>query len=455
MGSVIHSATWLAAAVAVFAACRWAFKISPLLGRLLTAGIIARILFGAGLFACSYYRWPVFQHLQAGDGFWALAIDARWYYDHAAEAALNGFAVIEETAPSPQYLRIMAAFMRLAGVTPLAAVLFNLLCYVVVAVVIVAACRTFPRLATVSLAAFTVSPGSLIFGSQVLKDPLTVALIALGCGAVRLLTGGLCRAHVSPGRIAAGSLLLGAVIFVLGGIRPYLSVFTILGVAVAGAATLVLREVQPHRWRVAAVYVVLLAALWGTFAKGAGVYYPFYANLFTGMFANPGSAGDQLAQQRTGFAASGGATSLAEPPSGGDAVRATPSGPVRRTLTGLAALFVPVLLLRAASIVSFEGGRGLLLITDLDTLVMDISIGACLYVFFSSRPRGPSLAIAAGMFAIALLACVTMAYVVTNFGTMFRLRLFAVAPLWLLPALAWSPATAMMPAPSAATSRVP
>jgi hypothetical protein len=48
--------------------------------------------------------------------------------------------------------------------------------------------------------------------------------------------------------------------------------------------------------------------------------------------------------------------------------------------------------------------------------------------------------VAVFVFVFAAVTLVTMAYVVTNFGTLFRLRLLVAAPLWLLPAFLSSPA---------------
>jgi hypothetical protein len=101
---------------------------------------------------------------------------------------------------------------------------------------------------------------------------------------------------------------------------------------------------------------------------------------------------------------------------------------------GLAALFVPISILRALSIVTFHGGQGLLLVTDVDTVVIDLALALCLYLSFKRRhlpllPTGLCLA------ALGIVTTLLLAYVVTNYGTLFRLRLLAVTPLWLLPAV--------------------
>jgi SAM-dependent methyltransferase len=115
-----------------------------------------------------------------------------------------------------------------------------------------------------------------------------------------------------------------------------------------------------------------------------------------------------------------------------------PTGGMKGRLTalavGLALFFVPVSLLKALSIVDFTGGRGLLTITDVDTLFMDVTIVAALACLVRRRPVARGLLPYACFAAIvASAAGLLMAYIVTNFGTLFRLRLMAVAPLWMLP----------------------
>ena len=97
-------------------------------------------------------------------------------------------------------------------------------------------------------------------------------------------------------------------------------------------------------------------------------------------------------------------------------------------------LFLPITLLRALSIVSFTGGRGLLLITDIDTLVIDLGIVASILLLLRTGLSRSSMPVAIFALALAVLTTLSMVYVVTNFGTLFRLRLLAVTPMWVLPA---------------------
>lgn len=150
---------------------------------LFAIGFGLRAGIGIVLFAISAFQLPLFEEQQTGDGFWTLAVDARSYFGQAAVAASHGISTIANATESPVYTRVLA--MWLIGVTPIAAVLFNLVCNVLLAVVIVLASRRH-RLGVVALGFASVSPALIIFGTQPLKDPFCILPIALAIYAVRI-----------------------------------------------------------------------------------------------------------------------------------------------------------------------------------------------------------------------------------------------------------------------------
>jgi hypothetical protein len=85
--------------------------------------------------------------------------------------------------------------------------------------------------------------------------------------------------------------------------------------------------------------------------------------------------------------------------------------------------------------VSFTGGQGLLLITDLDTVVIDATIMATIWLFVVSARRNGISPPAVFVLVLTVLLGTTLAYVVTNYGTLFRLRLLATTALWMLPVM--------------------
>jgi hypothetical protein len=199
-------------------------------------------------------------------------------------------------------------------------------------------------------------------------------------------------------------------------------------------ASIVIAAGRKERLKTFASYAAILSLLWGMFILGAGAYYAYYEPV------NPSRVVAALDGARAGFVSTGGATSLVGGAS--DDVPSMPFGSANmaanswatraaRTLRGCAVMFVPITILRALSLVSFTGGRGLLLITDLDTLVMDAGIIASLLLLLRNNRQPTAVTIFA--LVLAALTIVSMAYVVTNYGTLFRLRLLAVTPMWVLP----------------------
>jgi hypothetical protein len=250
----------------------------------------------------------------------------------------------------------------------------------------------------------------------------------------------------------------------------------VVSVVVMSFASIVIAVGRKERLKTFASYAALLPLLWGMFMMGAGASYAYYVSSL-----NPFRAVAALDGARAGFVATGGATSLvgatsddiaapgnrlravaaldgaraefvatggvtsvvarsasddAAPPSLGSADMTSDSVLARaaRTLRGSAVMFVPITVLRALSAASFSGGQGLLLITDLDTLVMDAGIIASLLLLLRAARQTGSKPVAIFALVLAALTMVSMAYVVTNYGTLFRLRLLAVTPMWVLPA---------------------
>ena len=127
---------------------------------------------------------------------------------------------------------------------------------------------------------------------------------------------------------------------------------------------------------------------------------------------------------RDGFVQTGGATNI---------VTAS-DGRVRAFVRGLAVMFVPISLLKLMGVVDFDGGRGLLLLTDVDTLFIDALILLSLAALVVHRATlSRNLGPVTFLLVLSGISTVLMAYVVTNYGTLFRLRLMVTVPLWLLP----------------------
>jgi hypothetical protein len=73
-------------------------------------------------------------------------------------------------------------------------------------------------------------------------------------------------------------------------------------------------------------------------------------------------------------------------------------------------------------------------VTDLDTLFIDLTMVAACVLTYRHRALLARRAPHAVFVGILIVLCaVLLAYIVTNFGTLFRLRLLAVIPAWLAP----------------------
>src|SRR4051812_42356945 len=91
---------WLAAVLSGLAVYRLARRHSPLLSGIFLLGVLLRVVFGTALFFIPKLELPLLTSLQAGGGFWKLAIDAEWYFEHAARAATAGVHTISSSDPS-------------------------------------------------------------------------------------------------------------------------------------------------------------------------------------------------------------------------------------------------------------------------------------------------------------------------------------------------------------------
>ena len=106
---------------------------------------------------------------------------------------------------------------------------------------------------------------------------------------------------------------------------------------------------------------------------------------------------------------------------------------------GLALLFVPISLVQATGGIAIGSGRGLLRVTDLDTIFLDAAMASMLALLWTRRraigDRLPLLVIGGILSGVT---AVLLGYSVTNFGTLWRMRPLAIIPLWVM-AVALSP----------------
>jgi hypothetical protein len=461
---VFHVVFLVAVGVLMFAEYRWIARKSAVLGAIVGLGLAIRLASGLAFFLISHHDLSFLSQLHSGDGFWNLAPDARYYYIYASSSAV-GNEVYWGVIAAPYYVRALAWWLSATGTSVLSAVLFNTICYMATVAIVVSVRRKLDRQFVSAwlpliLAALSFSPLLIMTSTQVLKDALFVLLVVIACRAAFEILDYFRQRSSSTHSLALFTpIAVGAVaVALLGGVREYYGIFLWLALAAGLVAIICSYAPSMRRVPLALVSITVLAAWWIGFMIGVGAEYQRYGSLIaktTGLNIpiiasapdRPGteSLGETVQTRREGFVQTGGATNMVAPtsfkaPKAPETSKApeTPTTGVmevfRGLATGLLATFVPMSLLKAASLVTFEGGRGLLLVADADTLFIDATL--ILLVGLMIRHRATVQASLPGvLFAVVLVSVSTilLAYIVTNFGTLFRLRTVMSVPAWLTP----------------------
>lgn len=478
---------------------RFVYRRSRLLGAILIAGTAVHAIVPALFFSISWFNLPVLQQLHTGDGFWVLAPDARGYYKIASTAAEHGFSTIPHGTASPSFVQAISVWMDLVGVSPGSPLFFNLIvlvltCGLIVRIGMSGDAPASPGALAWPLFALSFSPTLLLCSTQVLKDVLFACLTVVAVLSARALLTRLAASDRRPSRAAIVGGIIGLClgVYVISGIRAYYGVFIWLSMG-ATLGLFVFRQRRAQLLPYMSVAASTMVALWIAFMTGAGPYYPYYhevamggVNSVTGglvskvtallpaptttstasrpvtPMVNPGAAVDSL---REGFVLSAGNTNLIRRPATPAAKPATPGtagkpeeGPslfekvmerVRGIGLGLMAMFVPTTLLQALSIIDIQGGRGFLYVTDVDTLFINFSIIGIGWLMIRERRQLRHRQVYLFFcLTIFLLSTLLLAYVVTNLGTLFRLRLIAMVPFWMAPlAIARAPELLTVTAP--------
>jgi hypothetical protein len=251
--------------------------ISPRAGALIGVGLIIRSLFAQAMFWISYLHLPIARSLQTGDGFWALAIDGRLYFEQASSLLAHGWsavALVDKRLPSPAFLQILAVFQSLFGPAASVGSLLNLFAYLGACAAILRLGRTADgRVATpalIAIGAFSFAPAVIIWSVQPLKDPFFIFTIAAFVAACTMWQEAW-REPFSAGRFFFPLLLMLVVLYAVVGIRWYFGVlFWVASVPYFAAAAW-----RSNRRLLAAVTnAVVFLALSQVIVFGAGPYVP-------------------------------------------------------------------------------------------------------------------------------------------------------------------------------------
>jgi hypothetical protein len=417
--------------------CRWLWRVSKPAGALASAGAATRLIVGLALFWTSYLQLPFLTSQQLGGGFWRMALDARGYYLGGLFAAEQGASTLPAATPSPAYVQALAVWMSVVGTSPFSAVLFNIACYLATCALIVAVLRGLPsphrdRLTTVIIATITASPMMLFVTTQVLKDSFFVLFaVVLSIGAWWTLSA-IADPEASWRRLVPGVLACSVGVFVTAGIRVYYPAIVIACLA-GGLLGALLSGLHRRRlmFQIGGTLLTLVLAA-GALAFGSDEGRRYLELLSPNQ---PLSALNRLDTARQGFVTSGGGTNVAAPALVAPAV-APPieaSERLEDLAIGAATVFVPLSVLRAASVVDVSAGLSMMALGDLDTLFFDATLVLAAVMLFRLRRdiRGNVPYLVFAILMIVLLSAM-MAYTVTNVGTLVRLRLMILVPVWTL-----------------------
>lgn len=460
-------------------------------GWIVTVGFLARALVGQLLFWVSYLELPVGSTLQLGDGLWFFARDALLYLPPAFRAASQGLddiVTLSPTLPSLAFIQTLAFFSLFFGKVVSVALLLNLFAYLGTSIMVLRWSDESPVATLITVTAISLSPAAILWAAQPLKDTLFQFLVIGLVAAAGLWQRASRRA--GRGKFLAPGMLMAAALFAVAGIRWYYA----LAALAALAFFLALIIVRSPGRRTGAVFssLALLVVLVGAFLAGGRAYIPdFLTDLFRPATVRRGVAvvarrmGQSIEGARGGFDRVGGTTQITAaaperrvvpaperaavttperaagstpavtapvaatatvsqpPPATVFDVPSLPSSRRRKLLVGAVAIFVPHFVSKPLGWLNVQGGRGLMWFADVDTLFFDVAFIAIVMTLFR---RGSLLRLGTPLLWLVVLTTLfvgaPMAYAVSNFGTLFRLREMVFIGITLLPLVATSSANA-------------
>lgn len=456
--------------------------------RIVTAGFLLRAMAGIALFWISYLRLPVMSGHHLGGGFWVFALDATYYMPLARAAASHGLfaiVVLDRAAwSSVSFLQILALAQILFGYVTSVGMLLNCASFLGGALALrswsagLGPAGRYPGL--FALTVWSLDPSWILWSTQPLKDSFFGLLVIAWFG----VSHHWFRSSLKPGsgwRRGLWALALAAVLFELAGMRAYFAL--ILWVAFGAGVVLSLLQASPvRRWR----RLVVSGSLWILLSQvvlvSGGPLLPPTVRAFLSPYESAGSELEVGIESREAVARKGGAATRegAQEPiralvrkvlfrplvalregflsSGGESqisraaattrqeargnprmsLPAAPPNPPEEwsssLLTGLAATFLPRAVGRSLGLYSIGGGRGAWAFAELDTLCF---LAACLlgglWTVRAAWRAGRLSPLALQAALSALLIAAGLAFVVTNYGTLFRLREMILMPLSLAP----------------------
>jgi hypothetical protein len=454
----VSTALHLAAVCLTIAAVAWAFRFvwrqSRPAGLMLAGGLAIRAGGGAFFLAVSYFHWPFLTTLQMGDGFWTLASDAQEYYRLAGLVAGRWQATI-----TPGYVGPLGIWMRVVGVNPASPVLFALVMYVLAVVTLVAAfgrngTRAARQALHLGVAALSFTPMLVYAAVFGLKDVFfTTLVVILAVAWLTIVVRAIwTRAALTTSLLAAAAGI--PAMWLIAGTRAYFAILVWSAIAVTYAGRV---AAGPSRRRSLAQAAGVLAVLAIVITFGAEGNYPRFVRaliasapeaLLARRAPIAGGGLAELDRRREAIDNYGGNSMLSRRATGSEGLPGETAGGGRLegVAVGLGAILLPSPVLGTLAGIGLHVGTMARVIADADTLAFDLTAVMILWLLIANRRHISALPLVFAL-ALTMLVALPLAYVMTNFGTLIRLRLMVAAPIWLL-TLALAPRFAARPSSS-------
>ncbi len=413
-----------------------------------------RLALAISFYAISMYGLPIFQTLQLGDGFWLFARDAPWYHWNAARIA-EAFRWGTEIPPlmvggqlflvEPDFYLAVAFVYRILGAHPLYIPLLNAMLWSAISILAYLLARRMKGEEAGRMAVVLVSlwPSPHLWSSQILKDTLVIFLLLSALSLCVQIFG-------QRGRLwLAAFVPLVVVSFLLTRFRFYLLPIVVLAVG-GGVVSSLFRSSRHGQWGNAARGLLLAGVLLATFLGARSVDPAVLlspAQPETGHLQKAPENRDamalarphpesgilagvlktfslgQLASARKGFATAGGASNV------GDEVKLEDFWSIVAYLPrGLSyVMFAPF----PWHLLSPAGDTGIFKwLSGIEVMLILVTAPFLLIATVRAARSGLPEAWVLMIFGIVLAS--VLGLVVTNIGTLFRLRLQFLVPMFVI-----------------------
>ena len=447
----------------VWRALRWFRDRDPLVWRVVAFGFLVRSLGGVAAFFISYFQVPAFRGYILREGVWFFARDAALYFRWAEWFERRSFSDIVVTSaqiPSASYIQVLAVFCAMFGLVTSVAILINLITYLGTCAVITnwhGSREPVEKSSIAALVFIAMSPSWILWSTQPLKDPMFAFLLVVVAWTLAEWARLFARDSVDWGRVSVvGAVFVLSLAFVTG-VRWYFGVLTLAAAVFFHLLRIIARrDFRPAAVLSAALVLVIAGQVlpyWG------GVYVPRVIRgvLTLGVDSQRGQVFRTLDEHRRGFETTDARTQVrsgpvvrsliadevddvvAKPPNAAQNRRGSmaETNAARGFLVGGLSMVCPRFIGQPLGLFEIAGGKGLWWFADADTLFFDGMIVIVAAMLWRNRKSGilkDPLVVTMIVFSVSVAGL--LAYVVTNFGTLMRLRMLVFVFLALLPVAA-------------------